>query len=64
VLNPGQTNSLIVKRNLHGNNGDIDKVQAFLNEVGALLNSGRLTQAQADVLPYWGNLLLPSVTRR
>jgi hypothetical protein len=64
VLNQGQANSLIVKLNLKGNNGDCGKVQAFLNEVQADLNAGILTQAQADALLYWGNILLLSVTRR
>jgi parallel beta-helix repeat protein len=64
VLNQGQANSLIVKLNLQGNNGDSGKVQAFLNEVQADLNAGILTQAQADALLYWGNILLLSVTRR
>jgi hypothetical protein len=40
------------------------KVQAFLDEVAADLNAGILTQAQADALSYWGNILLLSVTRR
>jgi hypothetical protein len=39
-------------------------VQAFLNEVQADVNAGILTQAQADALSYWGNILLLSVTRR
>jgi hypothetical protein len=64
VLNHGQANSLIVKLNLKGNNGDIGKVQAFLNEVQADLNAGILTQAQADALLGPGNILLLSVTRR
>jgi hypothetical protein len=50
MLNQGLVNSLIVKLNLKGNNGDIGKVQAFLNEVAADLNAGILTQAQADAL--------------
>ena len=33
ALNKGQANSLIVKLNVKGDNGDIGKVQAFLNEV-------------------------------
>jgi VCBS repeat-containing protein len=64
VLNQGQANSLNVKLNLQGNVGDIGRVQAFLNEVAADLNAGILTQSQADVLSYWGNILLLSVTRR
>jgi hypothetical protein len=64
VLNQGQTNSLIVKLNLKGNNGDIGKVQSFLSEVADYLRAGNLTQAQADVLSYWGNILLLGVTRR
>jgi hypothetical protein len=64
VLNQEQAHSLIVKLNLNGNNGDIDKVQAFLNEVRADLGTGILTQAQADPLLYWGNILLLGVIRR
>jgi parallel beta-helix repeat protein len=64
VLNQGQANSLIVKLNLQGNDGDVGKVQAFLNEVAADLNASILTQAQADALLGLGNILLLSVTRR
>jgi hypothetical protein len=64
VLNQGQANSLIVKLDLQGNNGDVGKVQSFLNKVAADLKAGILTQAQADALLYWGNILLLSVTRR
>src|SRR5262249_54404132 len=64
ALNGGQANSLIVKLNLHGNNGDIGKVQAFLNEVQDFRAAGILTQAQADSLLGPGNILLLSVTRR
>jgi hypothetical protein len=64
VLNLGQANSLIVKLNLINNNGDMGKVQAFLNEVVADLSAGILTQDEADALLYWGNILLVSVTRR
>src|SRR5262249_7768989 len=58
VLNHGQANSLIVKLNLKGNNGDIGKVQAFLDEVAADIQAGILTQAQADALLGPGNILL------
>jgi hypothetical protein len=64
ALNQGQANSLIDKLNLKGNNGDVGKVQAFLDEVADFLNGGILTQAQANALSYWGNILLLSVTRR
>lgn len=64
VLNQGQANSLIVKLNLQGNMGDVEKVQAFLNEVQALLSAGILSQEEAGELSYWGNLLLLSVARR
>src|SRR5262249_20435556 len=63
-LNAGQANSLIVKLNLHGNNGDIGKVQSFLKEVQDFRDAGILTQAQADSLLVPGNILLLSVTRR
>ena len=64
VLNQGQANSLIVKLNLQGNNGDVGKVQAFLNEVQDDLTSGILTRAQADALLGPGNILLLGVIRR
>jgi hypothetical protein len=63
-LNQGQANSLIVTLNLKGNNGDIGKVQAFLDEVQADVAAGILTQAQAAPLMYYGDILLLSVTRR
>jgi parallel beta-helix repeat protein len=64
VLNKGQANSLSVKLNLQGNDGDVGKVQAFLNEVAADVQAGILTQAEAAPLLYWGNILLLGVTRR
>lgn len=39
MLNQGQANALRTKLNLEGNNGDIGKVQAFLNQVGAWLDA-------------------------
>jgi len=39
-------------------------VQAFLNQVAVFLNGGALTQAQAELLPGPGNVLLLGVTRR
>src|SRR5262249_59197523 len=63
-LNAGQANSLIVKLNLQGNSGDIDKVQSFLAQVHDFRNAGILTPAQAAPLLYYGNILLLSVTRR
>jgi hypothetical protein len=64
VLSQGQANSLISKLNLTGNSSDIGKVQAFLNAVQTDLSAGILTQAQANILLYWGNILLLGVTRR
>jgi hypothetical protein len=64
VLNGGQANSLIVKLNLKGNNGDIDKVQSFLDHVREFLAASILTQSQADGLLGPGNVLLLSVSRR
>jgi hypothetical protein len=64
VLNAGQANSLIVKLNLKGTNGDIDKVQSFLDSVTLLLQAGILTQAQADALLGPGQILLLGLTRR
>src|SRR5262249_40885165 len=63
-LNKGQANSPVVKLKLKGNNGDIGKVQAFLDEVQADVAAGILTPAQAAPLLYYGNILLLSVTRR
>jgi hypothetical protein len=39
-------------------------VRVFLLEVTVLRSAGILTQAQADALLYWGNILLLSVARR
>src|SRR5262249_54215558 len=64
VLSHGQANSLIVKLNLKGNNGDVGKVQAFLQEVDDLLAADILTKAQAKTLRDLGNILLLSVTLR
>jgi hypothetical protein len=63
VLNKGQANSLNAKLELKGNGGDAGKVQAFLNEVDALVQAGILTQSQADALLGPGNILLLSVTQ-
>jgi hypothetical protein len=62
-LSQGQANALSAKLNLKGGNGDVGKVQAFLNQVAAFRNAGLLTQGQADDLLYWGNVLLLSVTQ-
>jgi hypothetical protein len=64
VLNSGLANSLIVKLNLKGNNGDIGKVQAFLSEVNDLLTAGILNPAQAKALSDPGNNLLLSLMRQ
>jgi uncharacterized delta-60 repeat protein len=64
VLNRGQANSLTVKLNLNGTAGDVDKVRSFLDQVRDLLAAGNLTQAQADDLLSWGDILLVSVARR
>src|SRR5262249_29250583 len=62
VLNAGQGNAL--KLNLKDNNGDIGKVQAFLNQVNDFVAQGILSQDQAHDLLWLGNILLISVTRR
>jgi autotransporter-associated beta strand protein len=64
VLNQGQANSLDVKLDLRNNDGDIGRVQAFLNEVDALLGAGILSPAQADLLRGAGNILLTGLQRR
>jgi hypothetical protein len=48
MLNQGHANSRIAKLDFKGNNGDVGKVQIFLNEVAANLKPGILTQAPAD----------------
>jgi FIMAH domain len=58
VLNQGQANSLIVKLNHAIDSLDskpdqptaCNQLQAFVNEVNAYVQSGKLTQAQADTL--------------
>jgi len=64
VLNKGQTNALSVKLELKGNDGDVGRVQAFLNQVRAFLDTGILTQTQADALSGSGRILLLSTSRR
>jgi fibronectin-binding autotransporter adhesin len=64
ALNQGQANSLVVKLDLKDNDGDIGRVQAFLDEVGALLGAGILSPAQADILLTAGNILLTGLRRR
>ena len=62
ALTSGQGEALTI--NLRDNNGDAGKVQAFLNQVAALLNGGILNQAQANALLGLGNNLLHSVSHR
>jgi VCBS repeat-containing protein len=64
VLNHGQAKSLNAKLSLHGNDGDVGRVQDFLIEVGVLLRAGVLTQAQADTLVGPGIILLTGLIRR
>jgi hypothetical protein len=64
VLNRGQANSLVVKLALQNYTGDVGRVQAFLNEVAALLQAGILSQAQADALSGPGTVLLLGLRRR
>jgi hypothetical protein len=64
VLNKGRANSLLVKLDLKENNGDAGRVQAFLNEVGAFLQAGILSPAQADSLLGPGGVLLLGLRRR
>jgi hypothetical protein len=64
VLNAGRANSLVVKLNLQSNDGDIGRLQAFLNEVDALSRAGILSPTQADALLTPGNILLTGLRRR
>jgi autotransporter-associated beta strand protein len=64
VLTRGQANSLVVKLNLHGNNGDVGRVGALLHEVDALGNAGVLSPIQAEALRAAGNVLLTGLRRR
>jgi len=58
VLNQGQANSLIVKlqhaidklNSMPGKPPACNQLQAFVNEVHAYVNGGKLTPAQADSL--------------
>jgi hypothetical protein len=54
----------LVKLDLKDNRGDIGRVQAFLNEVAALLNAGILSRVEADALLTPGNILLTGLKRR
>jgi autotransporter-associated beta strand protein len=64
VLNRGRANSLVVKLDLKDNGGDIGRVQAFLNEIAALLNAGILSRVEADALLTPGNILLVGLRLR
>jgi hypothetical protein len=64
VLNKGQANALLVKLNLQGNAGDIDKVESFLDQVEDFQSAGILTKAQARALRGPGTILLLSVRKR
>jgi autotransporter-associated beta strand protein len=64
VLNKGQANPLSVKLTLRNNRGDIGRVGAFLNEVGAFVRSGKLSADQAEPLLVGGGILLTGLKRR
>src|SRR5262249_5957593 len=58
TLNAGQGNALKVKLELKGNSGDIGRVNAFNNQVLALLQAGKLRPQQANQLVEAARLLL------
>jgi len=60
-LNKGNTNALTVKLNLKGNHGDIGKVGAFIHQVKAFGKTGKISQANADMLISEANGLLISL---
>lgn len=60
-LNKGNTNALDVKLNLKGNHGDIGKVGAFIHQVKAFAKTGKISQANADMLISEANGLLISL---
>ena len=60
LINEGQAESLNFL--LKDNNGDVGKVQAFLNEVQAYVLGGILTEEQTHDLLVCGDLLLISLT--
>jgi hypothetical protein len=64
VLNMGQANRLIKDLSVRGNAGDVGKVQQFLLDVDRQRFDRVLTQAQADELMAWGNILMLCVSRR
>ena len=51
-------------QDLKDNDGDVGRVQAFLNEVDALLQAGVLSASQADALRAAGSVLLLGLRRR
>jgi hypothetical protein len=68
TLNAGQANSLLKKlENAEKKIGQgqpavaLNMIDAFLNEVAALVRSRRLTQAQADVLVEYANGLIARI---
>ncbi|MDB5341492.1 MAG: LigC protein, partial [Planctomycetaceae bacterium] len=63
VLTHGRAHSLLAKLNLHGNDRDVHKVEAFLKKVHAQTRAGIFTEEQADTLLRPGSILLLSVQR-
>jgi hypothetical protein len=61
-LNHGNGNALTSKLALKGNNGDTGKVNAFINQINAFVNTGRLTPAQAALLLNGADDLLLSLS--
>jgi hypothetical protein len=64
VLTAKQAYSLNINLFLTGDIGDVGKVKTFLNRVQTFLQTGVLTQAQADSLLVPGNILFLSVKKR
>lgn len=60
VLTDGEAEALTLA--LKDNNGDVGKVQGFLNQIEAFIEGGVLTQEEADALLEGGNALQNSLT--
>jgi hypothetical protein len=60
-LNKGNENSLLVKLNVKGNQGDIGKIGAFIHELNALAQAHKISQTDADTLTAEADDLLTSL---
>jgi hypothetical protein len=58
VLTASQASILLANLSLQGKNGDVGKVNSFINKVNGYVNSHVLSKAQANALLGPANILL------